>query len=298
MKDPSQKYDLAVAYRIYPKMAKPALGLPFSEDKYRLAEACLRSFRRSLGTLRAKVWVLLDGCPPEYEDLFRKYFTEKDLILMPLPGVGNHQTFLKQIEILAGQEDAEFVYFAEDDYFYLPDQFHLMTGFMRAFPDVDFISPYDHLDCYTLDLHRKPKWLRVHGDHHWRTAASTCLTFLTSREILRQTQHIFRTYARRNFDCSVWLSLTKESLVRPVDFCRWAVREPLFAKITVRAWMFGWAQILFGKRRRLWTPVPGIATHMDAKALSPTIDWAGLMREEDRRDPARDSCNEEVSSRK
>src|SRR5438270_8704113 len=89
----AKKYDVAIAYRIYPKVAKPALGLPFSDDKYRLAEVCLESFRRSLGNLQAKIWVLLDGCPPHYTDLFRKYFDPEDLTLIPLQGVGNYQTF-------------------------------------------------------------------------------------------------------------------------------------------------------------------------------------------------------------
>lgn len=56
-------YDLAVAYRIYPKVSKPARSLPFGDDKYQLSEACLKSFKESLGSLRVKLWALLDGCP-------------------------------------------------------------------------------------------------------------------------------------------------------------------------------------------------------------------------------------------
>jgi hypothetical protein len=63
-------YDLVIAYRIYPKVAKPAQGLPFSQDKLMLAEICLRSFKEALGGLRVKLWALLDGCPNEYADLF------------------------------------------------------------------------------------------------------------------------------------------------------------------------------------------------------------------------------------
>ena len=61
-------HDLAVAYRIYPSVSRPALGLPFSDDKYRLSEICLHSFKESLGSLRVKVWAILDGCPPEYAE--------------------------------------------------------------------------------------------------------------------------------------------------------------------------------------------------------------------------------------
>jgi hypothetical protein len=273
-------YDVAIAYRIYPKVAKGAAGLPFSDDKYRMADVCLQSFRRSLGDLRVKVWVLLDGCPPSYGDLFRSCFSRQDLVLIPLEGVGNRQTFLQQINILSEQEDAELVYFAEDDYYYLPGQFHLMTDFLQTFADVDFVSPYDHLDCYTLDLHRRPKWLRVFADHHWRTAASTCLTFLTTRERLRETRRTFRSYSKGNNDCSLWLDLTKESLFRPVDFVRWTIRRQQLAKIVIKAWLFGLPQILFGRSYKLWVPIPGLATHMVAGLLSPTIDWQALLQNE------------------
>jgi hypothetical protein len=273
-------YDVAIAYRIYPKVAKPAAGLPFSDDKYRMAEVCLQSFRRSLGDLRVKIWVLLDGCPPSYGDLFRSCFSSQDLTLIPLGGSGNQQTFLQQINILTEQEDAELVYFAEDDYYYLPGQFHLMTDFLQACSDVDFVSPYDHLDCYTLDLHRRPKWLRVFADHHWRTAASTCLTFLTTRTRLRETQGTFRSYGKGNGDCSLWLELTKESLFRPIDLVRWMIGQRRLANIVIKAWLYGLPQILFGRSHKLWVPVPGLATHMAAGLLSPTIDWPALMQSE------------------
>lgn len=280
MSSPARKYDLAVAYRIYPEVSKPALGLPFSNSKDRLSEVCLQSFRRSLGDLRVKVWVLLDGCPPGYEEMFRRVFAPEDLVLEALPKIGNHGTFERQIDILLKQEDADLVYFAEDDYFYLPDQFKLMTEFLHSNPNVDFVSPFDHLDCYTLELHRRPAWLRVFQNRHWRTAASTCLTFLTTRSTLQETQRIFRTYSGRNFDCSLWLSLTKQNVLRPWDVLRWTVRRPHLAKIIAKAWLFGWSQILFGKQYMLWSPIPGIATHLDCNALSPTIDWSALMQEQ------------------
>jgi len=272
-------YDLAVAYRIYPKVAECARGLPFSDKKFRQSEICLRSFRESLGGLRVKCWALLDGCPDEYVDLFRKYFDPQDLVLIPLPQVGFRATFAKQIQVLLGQEDSDFVYFAEDDYFYLPGQFHCLLDFLREHEDAHFVSPYDHLDCYTMDLHRRPKWLRVHGGRHWRTAASTCLTFLTRRETLRKTQAVLRAYKRRSSGCSMWLSLTKSRVFNPFFFSRHLVREPFSCKIILKSWLYFWRQVLFGRRWTLWVPLPGIATHLDSHALSPTIDWSTLIKE-------------------
>jgi hypothetical protein len=272
--------DLAIAYRIYPKVAKPAEGLPFSRDKFQLSEICLRSFKESLGNLRVKLWVLLDGCPDEYGFLFRKYFEPEDLVLVPLPGVGNQATFGKQIELLLEQQESEIVYFAEDDYLYLPGQFRRMIEFLQAYKDVDFVTPYDHPDCYSLEIHRHPKWVRVHQGLHWRTAASTCLTFLTRKMTLDCKKALFESYCRQNNDCSVWLSLTKTSLFDPAKFLRYIFRDPHYAKIIAKAWLYGWPQILFGSRVKLWAPIPGIATHLDTRAMSPNVDWLKLIEQE------------------
>ena len=86
-------YDLAVAYRIYPKVSK--VPLVFGDNKFKLAELCLRSFKNSLGSLRVKIWVLLDNCPAKYEELFKKYFDINDLEIIKLPGIGNRGTFKK-----------------------------------------------------------------------------------------------------------------------------------------------------------------------------------------------------------
>jgi hypothetical protein len=273
------RYDLAIAYRVYPVVSTPARRLPFGDDKYLLSEMCFRSFKESLGTLRAKIWVLLDGCPREYEGLFRRYVDAGDLVIVRLDRAGNRATFAKQIEILLEQGDAEVVYFAEDDYFYLPGQFQEMLEFLTAHADVDFISPHDHPDCYRLHLHRDPKWLRTCGSHHWRTAASTCLTFLTRKEALAKHESVFRSYARGNDDCAMWLSLTKRRVFNPVSPVRYLFQGQFYWKILVKAWLYGWRQILFGRRRRLWVPVPGIATHLDATGLGPNVDWIALMKQ-------------------
>jgi hypothetical protein len=270
-------YDLAVAYRIYPKVSGPALDLGFGDDKYSLSEVCLKSFKESLGSLRVKMWAILDGCPSEYEALFCKYFDDSQLVVLKLDGVGNHRTFAKQIEVLLEQSEADLVYFAEDDYFYLAEQFSSMIEFLRADPEVDFVSPFDHLDCYRLALHRTPKWIKTSAGRHWRTASSTCLTFLTRKETLSHYRAVFESYVRGNFDSSLWLSLTKQRVGNPFFLIRSLLGGSFEWKIIVKAWLYCWRQIVFGKRLKLWVPVPGIATHLDARSLSPGVDWQRLM---------------------
>jgi hypothetical protein len=276
----SSSYDLAVAYRIYPGICKESSGLPCGDDKYHLSELCLRSFKESLGPLRTRVWALLDGCPGEYVKLFQRYFDPEDLVIVPLDGVGNRATFGKQIDILLGQRDANVVYFAEDDYFYLPNQFPAMLDLLTAHKDVHFVSPYDHLDCYTLDLHRTRKCMRIHASHHWRTAASTCLTFLTRKDILRKYESAFRSYSKRGDDCGLWLSLTKHRVLNPLALISFSIRRQSGWRSLLKAWFYGWRQILFGSKLNLWVPIPGMATHLSRNLLSPNVDWRGLMQRE------------------
>jgi len=260
--------DLAVAYRIYPGVShSPAL---FSDDKYKLSEMCLHSFKRALGGLRVKLWALLDGCPPEYEAMFRKIFQGYDLEIVSLNKAGNYATYSLQIELLTRQTDAPYVYFAEDDYFYLPNAVEDMLAFMREHRDVDFVSAYDHPDSYYTSSRFERHLVRPFGDRYWRTASSTCLTFLTSRENLVRTKAMLRTFSHGNMDCSVWMALTQKlELMNP----RVHWHDTFRLKAWVRTLRWGYRALLFGRRYRLWTPMPALATHMESSCLSPLIDW-------------------------
>jgi hypothetical protein len=274
-------YDLAVAYRIYPKVSEGAKSLPFGDDKLQQAEICLRSFRNSLGSLRVKIWAILDGCPREYRSLFERYFPSNDLVIVDVNRIGNLATYQKQLDILLSQDDAQAVYFAEDDYLYLAGQFPTMLRFLHDDENVDFISPYDHPDCYFLSLHRQPKWIRVFEGHHWRSGASTCLTFLARKDALARYERTLRAYSRGSGDCAMWLSLTKSRVFNPLALLKFSLRrESSYCKEILKAWLFCWRQIVFGKSANLWIPLPGFATHLCAGLVSPGFDVVSLMQEE------------------
>lgn len=279
-------YELAIAYRIYPKVSGPSHGLPFDADKLRQAELCLRSFKRSLGEMRVKLWAILDSCPTEYEELFRRYFPSEDLVLVPLQNAGNHGTFSKQIDILLEQGDSKYIYFAEDDYLYRPVPFSKLVDFLQHGHDVQFVSPFDHPDDYNLNFHDFPKWVQVHNGHHWRNAASTCLTFLTTRTSLLRYKRIFRSYERRNYDTSLWISLTKYRVFNLVSMMRYAAEDDLFGRILVKAWLHSAWQNVFGLRAKLWVPMPSFALHLDRHHIAPGFDLAQLMIQEDSMVPA------------
>jgi hypothetical protein len=273
-----EDYDLAVAYRIYPQMPKKQMAID-TQDKLRFSEICLRSFKKSLGSLKVKMWVVLGDCPAEYEALFLKYFDEKDLDFAR--AIGNRESFASQIEYLANQNDAEIVYFAEDDYFYQSNQFVEMIEFLKCHSDVHFIAPYDHSEYYTLDICNHKYEIREHSTHHWRTVIATTLTFLTTKQILAKTKKTLYKYSNSPaWDYSVWMSMTKYGVFNPFKTIKYRISDPHCYQMIKETWSWCWKQTLFGRRWKLWVPMPSIATHMEKKFLAPCIDWEKIFAQE------------------
>jgi hypothetical protein len=261
------QYDVAIAYRVYPGISKtPAF---YATDKRRLAELGLRSLRLALEDVRVRLYAILDGCPPDYEELILRYFSKEHTEIVHRPRVGNAATFLEQLDYLIAQPHAEFVYLAEDDYLYRPGTFRWLLEFAQQNPHAHFVAPHDYPDYYTMALHRGCVQLQIAEQYHWRTAGTTTLTFLTRRSILRGTQSVWRTYARGNFDASMWMALTKHAVLHPLR----NVRNYHAAAIWAKAWIYGFRQILFGRRWNLWVPIPSMATHLERTTLAPGVDW-------------------------
>lgn len=268
-----KKYDLAVAYRVYPKISKE----PFFQfkDKLELVELSLHSFQESTKKMHAKIWVLLDNCPHEYIDLFEKYFPKEDLEFIILAGEGNRRTFRRQIEILCAQGVSDIVYFAEDDYLYLPGQFSLLTDFVKENPN-SFVTPYDHLDNYYYDFYQSGNSIKLFNNHHFRTTYSTCLTFMTSRQTLLMTRKIFESYSDGNHDASLWFSITKPPFIFPFWNLRNIFNNRFILPLAAKAWWYCLYQIVAGKKRQLWVPIPSIATHLDKPFVAPAVDWTKI----------------------
>lgn len=265
-----KKYDLVVVYRIYPKVSKtPPI---FSDNKFKLSELCLKSFANAISKINAKIYVLLDNCPKEYFELFEKHLIGKDFELRDLPFTGNAGTFKLQAEILMNQNESELVYFAEDDYFYLPDAFIKMVNLFKN-SKILFASPYDHDDVYNLEIHKYSSNVILSDSHHWRSSGSTTMTFMTRKSTLQNTWKIFKTYVKNNYDASIWLALTGKSIRNPLKFVNFVAKDKAMRNIYLKAWYFSFFQILFGKKYKLFTPIKSLANHMDNLHMAPNIDW-------------------------
>lgn len=273
-------YDVVVAYRVYPKISTNGNPPPvFPDDKLKLTEFCLQSYKNSLGGLRVKMWAILNTCPPEYEALFRRIWPAEDLEIVKLTGAGPGNTVHKQLEILVAQTDAEIVHFAEDDYFYLPGQLLAAVDFIRQNPDADFIAPYESSDFYEIDLHRMDFETRQVGGRVWNSCLSATHTFMARRAALIECQDMIRRLVRIHKgktipDLAMWAALTKKRIFNPVKFIQWSLtRRWFWAGSMALAWYWCWRQILFGRKYKLWSPHPCLANHMVTGLAAPGVDW-------------------------
>jgi hypothetical protein len=266
-------YDLVVAYRIYPKVSKiPAF---YPNDKFKLALICFKSFVKSIELLNVKFYIILDGCPPEYDLIFLSNYDPQKIELIHVDGIGNAATFNMQLDILSNQNDSEFVYFAEDDYFLIPDRFKEILSLMKNNAFIDFSTIYNHPDYYNLQFqkirNKKYKSPVVEG---WEHRISTTGSFMSRKSTLIKTKNILREF---NFlsDIGMWLILTK---VKLFDFRYWALlifnkKERYLLVWYIKIWFKFYKLIFTTCRFNLYSPNQSIGTHIEKDFLAPKIDW-------------------------
>ena len=278
-----QKYDFAVAYRVYPRIGRAAVPI-FHEDKFLLARVAFRSFVRSIQGFKTKLWILLDTCPPAYEEFFRANWPGDPPEFIHYQSRGNGGTFQDQISLLTAQNEAALCGVAEDDYFFLPECFQRLHELFHAHPEVDFATPYDHPEYYTA-AHQEMSH-EVLADPRlpiWRTVASTTCSFMARPQALRDCVRPFRSYEKpflfnRGTDCSMWLAITRHRMFNPLRCAQWLKSAKYVSWSWLAAWGLCGKDILTQPKRNLWAPIPSLAMHLVSTYPPPGIDWNGLLQ--------------------
>jgi len=275
-----KKYDLAIAHRVCPVLAKTASHF---DDKLKMIEATTASLASALEGIRGKVTIILDGCGKEYKELFDKSFAPlgNAYRVIETPKIGNLSTYNKQLEVLLDDAAAaEFLYFSEDDYIYRKDAFVAMMDFLRR-DGVDFVTPLDHPDRYSLKVPgSRRSEIRVSDFCHWREVGTTCCTFMTKSHTLVETQKLLADYGRGSGDSGMWLRLTKDNMFAFKDtvgaMWRYLTGRRTTAEglefVTLAAWKYYKWKLPFGKRYRLWGPIPSLAVHLCKPSLPPLYE--------------------------
>ena len=221
-------------------------------------ELCLRSFLAALAEMgRFKLTFIWDSLEANrYVDLLPPS-TE----VYALNRIGNAASFRHALTLAAASLSSRFVYFAEDDYLYLPDSIVKLVECLDT-SSVDYVTLYDHparygKQCQDLPVPRSSVFHTY--SHHWRQVESTCMSFGAKSKVLKadisrigqylsQTEYPADREMWRNLQC---LSHSSTALKADTEPCR----------------------VLVG-------PIPSLATHCDLRAgLAPTIDWELVAQE-------------------
>lgn len=142
-------------------------------------------------------------------------------------------------------QPGDLVYLLENDYLHLPGWLDEVRTLSDAGVAWEYLTLYDHPDKYP-NACAHPDAQRHRGlqsrvfatrQRHWRTAPSTCATYMLSRE----------------------------TFLKDFPLLRLGIYDLRLFKLLTRL-----------RRRVLVSPMPALATHCMSDLLAPVVDWAGV----------------------
>jgi len=147
---------------------------------------------------------------------------------------GNAASLLQVYDIYLNEFKGKDVYFVEDDYLHMPHSLRMIQEGIERF---NLVTGYDHTDRYmrTDDASFQRESIALGSTCHWRTAESTTCTWATKGG----------EWGER------LVKIAKQYLLEDRAFFRHLINSEI----------------------RLYTPMPGCTTHMNAYQLSPFTDW-------------------------
>lgn len=189
--------EIAVVYRYAPG------GNGKERPDFFSKELALASFLRSVerASVPVDVHFLVDGGAP------RRVLTTMAAAGRVTVGSwgSNRRSYLEQLRVVvAGEVDAEFVWFSEDDYLYGEDAIDELAEAVRAMPAVDYFALtgptlVERLECRRaqreVDVPGLPRSTRAYaapGGRPWRAIPSTTSTFGARRAALLEDARILR----------------------------------------------------------------------------------------------------------
>lgn len=212
-------------------------------------ESC---FRNLISTIKldelssqVKIIILFDAKQEDFKkDFIYKYYFDDDigLDIQFIRGGSDLKSFLITLGVVlkTSMRDSDLIYLLENDYVHQPGWVSKVFELYDSGHKFDYLSLYDHRDLYDSIIHSFfPAKLFYTKKHHWRTAPSSCASFILER-------HIFES---------------------DVDILGSGLSDYFFFKHLSRK-----------RRRVLLSPVPGLSTHSMKEFLSPAVDWESILK--------------------
>jgi hypothetical protein len=157
--------------------------------------------------------------------------------------LGNSQSFLYALDLATEEFPGNSViYFVEDDYLHRANSRKILEEGLEL---ADYVTLYDHRDKYMQLYYNYAElsYVFLSESTHWKTTASTTMTFATSLTIIQEDKEIIKKFLQNKI---------------PID-------NEMFLEL--------------GKKgRTVISPIPGYSTHGDIRYLSPLIDWEQIAK--------------------
>jgi hypothetical protein len=209
---------------------------------------CFENFLEVFGP--EHVHVIADCVKPDTEG----WLATKNVTVHTTKYGNGGDSFIHAIDLALREaaSDAEAVYLLEDDYLHLPRAREILEEGLEF---ADYATLYDHPDKYMEGpganrlISGRSEVTRLYRSKsvHWKLTNSTTLTFATRVSCLRADHALYLKHCGggRSKDFAMWLALRK--------------RGP------------------FGRRRKLVSSVPGLATHVHLPWISPNPEIDALL---------------------
>jgi hypothetical protein len=207
-------------------------------------EAC---FRNLLSTIKTdvlsdcvEITIVFDGTSDDFiDDFSSKYYACADHgIKLQLINGGSDLNSFRITLYMARTTDMpkdDLIYILENDYLHQPGWVSKVFELSESNIAYDYLSLYDHRDKYDSPMYATLMTRLFYSrSHHWRTAPSTCASFIMNKQVLDEDYEVLGS------------GLTDYYFFR---------------------------KLLGENNRILLTPIPGLATHCMEGYLSPVIDW-------------------------
>jgi hypothetical protein len=208
-------------------------------------------FRNLLSTIRndplgthVRLTVMYDGKPDDFmNDFVAGYHANKDLNigLQFLEAGSDKNSALITLQYIHHYDipEGDLVYMLENDYMHQSGWVTKVLELYESGVLFDYLSLYDHRDKYFLPMYLDLQSRLFHTPtHHWRTAPSSCGSFISEISQFRSDYDVFRQGLP---DYHFFNALINE------------------------------------RHRVLLTPITGLSTHCMEGYLSPAVDWSSFL---------------------
>jgi hypothetical protein len=292
-------HELTIAYRVCPFLSKTC-GI--FDDKFELFVLALNSFYKAVSKVDYKVTFIMDSCPEKYFATIKTLFPQDKCEFITMIDAGNGGSFNKQVDVLLEQNN-NYIYFAEDDYFYFENAFVHMLNIIKR-KEVDFVSPYDQTDYHFIPIHEHKHEEIIESGVKWRDVSATTMTFMAKKESLLEVEDCFRDFANLHKDTIMWLRLTKFKVKNPffiLNMLYLAFSSRVINKIQKNKYYSHLSRpgikhivelyrqrnslkrLFFTRRYKLFAPSKTLSTHLAFNFLPRNYDWGNIINLECRK---------------